>query len=681
MSISAIQKRRKTNEFVQQLAQKGIAPNNFELNKLLTEYFDVHTMGMPYYSPIKQIPYEASSKEDYNHNFSTFREDIETIFEADIEANNKAVAMQEYYDLEKSKVLNAIHKVGLRADNILQAIKTSNKVKQFVEVFDDMYDIEFYGNPKRNIPFSTCFIDLLQKCVYTEKMNAKVNKLSMADATITIEKTEMFETIKTEGTKESVLSDIIGDVYLLCGRTQTESEQTIELIIDLDQLMTFNTVLFRFMSARDMLCELSLSDDGINYTLVYDLSGCECLEWNFSDYTAQYIKIRCTKDEPDGVTNNSSNVEIFEYYYLLKNVSIAREEYNIQSMFVSKVIDFDDLTSTIRLDAEDMTFNHTRIDYFIGFDNGRDKVGWDHIPNHQDYELYMFQKSHKIANYHLPEYATSDGIYDMYAVMEIPRNVNKNSIKVTPGYNMWSVIRYNRTTGDLNDGFSLDGTSDFTEFISNCNKAQLFMDCENYDGFRLQSNVLYIFTQYVDLEHADALYNNFLKVMDSKCEIQYEQAQFRVFLNGYEVTAGDDDLYSFGLHIGVNKIQIAVYCPSDTATERLFYHNLNFKALTNNVFGFVPMRYTSNAILDKVVGQTYQYYTLRDNKVYVKCNPADLINSRLEDMGYFITYSALREDLTGYFEDNHLKFRIMAVLNSNDRNVSPRILNYRLTGR
>ena len=662
------------------LAKNGIPPNNFELNRLLTEHFDVHIMGMPYYSPIKQEPYEASSKEDYNHNFETFKEDIETVFQADIEANNKAVAMQEYYEIAKSKVLNAIQKVGMRADNMLQAIKTSSKVKQFVEVFDDMYNIEFYGNSGRNIPFTTAFTDLLQKCVYTEKMNAKVNKLSMADASIEIENLDSFESVKTYGNKEDVLSDIVGQIYTVYCGTASESEKTINLIIDLGCLMTFNTVLFRFTSARDMLCELSLSDDGNNYTLVYDLSGCECLEWNFNDYTAQYIKIRCTKSEPDGM-NTAYGSELFEYYYLLKNISIAREEYNVKSTFVSKTIDFDDLTSTIRLDAEDMVFNHTRIDYFIGFDNGHDKMGWDAIPNHEDYNLYMFEKVHKIANYHVGVYGTSDGIYDMYAVMEIPKTVNRNSIKVTPGYNMWSVIRYNRKEGDSNDGFSINGSSDFTEYKDKCNKTQLFMDCEAYDSFRIQSNVMYVFTQFIDLEHADSLYNSFLKVMDSTCKVQYTGAEFRIFLNGYEVTAGDDNLYSFGLRKGVNKIQIVLYCPSNTATDRLLYHNLNFKTLTNNVFGFVPMRYTSNAIMDKVVGKTYQYYTIRDNKIYVKCNPGDLINSRLEDMGYFITYSALREDLTGYFKDNHLTFRIMAVLNSKDRNVSPRILSYRLTGR
>ena len=82
-----------------------------------------------------------------------------------------------------------------------------------------------------------------------------------------------------------------------------------------------------------------------------------------------------------------------------------------------------------------------------------------------------------------------------------------------------------------------------------------------------------------------------------------------------------------------------------------------------------------------MIGETYSYYTIKNNYVYVKCNPDDMIKSNLEDMGYFMTYSALRSDMTGYFEDNHIKFRIMAVLTSNDKNVSPELVNFRITGK
>lgn len=678
MSISVIQRKRKTEEFIQQLLRKGIEPNNFELNRMLAEHFDNHTLGMPYYAPIKQKPYEESSKKDYNHNFKTFQEDIETVYEANIEANNKAVAMQEYYDLEKNKVRNALTKLALRVENITEALKTTSYVKQYVQVFDDMYGIEFYGNAKRNIPYTTSFVDLLQKKIYTDRTSAKVNKISMANATVSIDGLTLFDNCETQGDMSKILTDTIGDLYIISAKSFNEQAKQIEINVDLGSLTEFNTVSFSYTSTREMPCELFLSEDGENFISVYDVSSRDYIEWNFNAKTARYIKIICHKPEPDGVSIDTS---LYEYYFLLKNISIAKEEFESKSVFVSKVIDFDGLTSVIKLDATDMIFSGTRIDYFIGFDNEEDKIGWDAIKNHEDHPLFMFEKRHKILNEHISDFGHQGAILNLYRLFKLPKNINRNSIKLTAGYNMWSVNRYNRKAGDSNkDGFSLV-TGDFTDHVEQCNMTQMFMDCENYDAFEIQTNVLYIMTQYISLEQSANVFNKFIRVTDTGHTLDIEGTQIRVFLNGYEVIAMDNSQYSFALRKGVNKIQIAIYCDSNTATVKRLYHNLNFKELTNDVFAFTPMKYTSNTILDKMMNDTYQYYTIKDDYIYVKCDPDEMIKSGLEDMGYFLSYYALKEDMIDYFKDGKVKFRIMAVLTSNDRNVSPELVNFRITGR
>lgn len=686
MSISRIQYERKKQEFIEELVKKGIEPNNFELHRLLSEYFDNHTMGMPYYTPIKQVPYEESSKEHYNHNFQTFQEDIETVYQADIEANNKAVAMQEYYDLEKTKVQNALAKLALRIKNVTEALKMTSRTKQFVEVFDDLYDVEFCGDTSRNIPYTSSFVDLLQKRVYTNKSHAQVNKIPVTNATISLDGFAVFSSWTSQGSLEKILNDTLDEIYVLSCRSKTCMEQYIDINVDLGSLKTFNTVLFSYTSTREMQCQLFISEDGENYIAVYDVSSRDFIEWNFSAKTARYIRIRCIKSEADGADLSNPDVCMYEYYFLFKNITIAREAFEEKSVFVSKVIEFDDLTSTIRLDATDLVFANTRIDYFIGFDNGTGKIGWDSIPNHDDYQLFMFEKRSKILNGHVEEFGSMGEVLNLYKLCKLPDGINRNSIKLTPGYNMWSVKEYTRKEGDSNeDEFSIN-TEDFSEHVASCDMTQLFMDCENYDSFSLKTNVLYVFTQFISLEKATNLFDNYIRIMsDADCSIDDPYAEVRVFLNGVEVTPIDDCKYSFGLRKGVNKIQIAIHCPSDQATTRRLFHNLNFKALTNDVFACVPMKYTSNQILNRMVGETYEYYTIKDNYIYVKVEPSrtpdGVIRHELEDMGYFMSYYCLREDMQYYFENNHLKFRIMAVLHSTDKNMSPSILNYRLTGR
>lgn len=690
MSISKIQYNAKKEEFKQELLKKGIEPNNYELNNLLSEFFDNKTLGMPYYVPIKQEPYETSNKEAYNYTFEALGKDMQTIYDANIEANNKAVAIQEYYDTEKTKVMNAIQKLSLRVQNINEIMNSSIAGKQYVQVFDDLYDIEYYGNSERNIPYTTAFVDLLQKKVYTEKSNTKINKINISNSNIEITGLDKFKSKTTTGNLSSILTDTIDSVYTVVGKTNNNKEITISILIDLKSLMDINTVLFSFTSSRSIKCELSLSEDGENFINVHDITGTNLMEWNFPTKTVQYIKINIIKSEADGYGLTESNTEYYEYYYILKNISVALETFESKSIFVSKKIEFDDLVNSITLNATDRIYNNTRIDYFIGFDNENSKVGWDNIENHKAHELFMFEKKNKILNYHLKDtnnFGEMDpAATELYQIYKIPNTINKNSIKITPGYNMWSVIQYQKKDNqEYNESFSFN-SFDFTKYTDECIANQLFMDCENYTSFKLYPNTLYVFTQYVSLEQSANIYDKYIRVMDTASANVVNNTQQKVFINGLEVSkTGNDEenFYSFALKKGINKIQIVIYAPSTAGagTDRWLYHNINFKEVTNNVFAFPPMKYINWYVLDKQMEPNYKYYTIKDNYVCVKCTPEDMIKSEIEDMGYFMSYYSLREDMAYYFSNNKLSFRIMAVLHSNDKNVSPEIINFRITGR
>ena len=93
------------------------------------------------------------------------------------------------------------------------------------------------------------------------------------------------------------------------------------------------------------------------------------------------------------------------------------------------------------------------------------------------------------------------------------------------------------------------------------------------------------------------------------------------------------------------------------------------------------MKYINWYVLDKQMEPNYKYYTIKDNYICVKCTPEDMIKSEIEDMGYFMSYYSLKEDMTYYFSNNKIAFRIMAILHSKDKNVSPEIIDFRITGR
>ena len=140
-------------------------------------------------------------------------------------------------------------------------------------------------------------------------------------------------------------------------------------------------------------------------------------------------------------------------------------------------------------------------------------------------------------------------------------------------------------------------------------------------------------------------------------------------------------LYGLNLKKGVNKIQFVVYVPSSLATIVKLYHNLNFKEVTNNVFAFKPMQHTNINTLKKTLENTYAYYAIKNNTIYTNIDPNELINSPKNDMGFFISYYGLKDGMQRYFYSNKLRFRIMAVLNTKTKNISPSIINFRITGK
>ena len=675
MSISSVQKKIKTDEYIVELAQKGIKPNNYEVNKMLTEHFDNHIMGMPYYTPIMQKPYDVSSKDDYNHNFSSMDEDLKTIYCASTEANNTAIAMQEYYDSEKIRIMQELDNLALRIKNASSSLKANRVSEQYVESFNNYYNIEFYGDTDRNIPYTTCFTDLLQKNAYIPKINNSINKININDATITIIDDKKIAVKPSKGNINDILNDIFNEyVMITCTSEDGNSSKSITIDIDFGKDILFNAVLFKYTSATSMVNTLYLSEDGNTYVPTYDISTPMLAEWNFPEKKVRFIRIKCVKEEADGISSINSSTEINQYYFLFKNISIAYEKYSKTSVLVTKPISFENIISSIKLDAEDMIFSHTRIDYFIGYDNGSNKIGWDAIKNHSEHELYMFEKKNKIANAHVEKFAHNDLLLDGYAIFELPRYVNTGTIKVIPGYNMWDVRRYN----DAPSGFSLSG-NDITSYVNNSPVVQMFMDCERYTDFEIKTNTLYVFTQYVCLDKAEIMNNRSLMVALGNKRVS--TAEIKVFVNGYETAKYNNNFYSFMLRKGTNKIQIAIYCPSRYASIYTLKHNINMKTLTNDVFAMPPMKYANNATLSAMPNDSYKYYTIKDHCIYVKPDPRDMARSYLTDMPYFIKFSSLKPDLNDLFKDGKFTFRLMAVFNTEDNNVSPRLNNIRITGR
>lgn len=686
MSISTIQYAEKKKEFIQELLKKGVRPDNYELTCILSDFFSNKIQGMPYYSPAKQNEYEASDREAYNHNFKTLEQDLKIMYKADAEANNRSVAIQQYYDTEKIKTVNSILKLAMRIKNIKETMDSSFAGQQYSEVFDDLYDIDYSGSPERNIPATTSFVDLLHKKVYTDKSVSNVRKLNISESKIQMDSDKRAE---TKGNLSDILTDTIDSFYVVNMYKSTDAEHELNITVKFPVLMDINAVSVSFTTVSETVCTLYISENDKDYIPAYDISALNAAEWHFPGRSVSSIRICFKKNSADGITTLSEDKR-YMYSYIIKNISASYSEYDSKSVLVTKPIEFSNLINSIRLDASDRVFNDTRIDYFIGLDNGKSKVGWDVLKNHENHDLNAFEKKYKICNYSLKttdEFGEQDqGTSSLYRIFKTGPLINMNSVKVIPGYGTWSVIKYVKKAGQEYDESFKFSSFDFTEYTDQCTAQQFFMDAENYTSFRIDPNTLHVFTQYIRCDSEKDLYNRHIRVMDTAGANVIQGVEQKVFLNGSEICADgnkDENLYSFPLRKGMNKVQIAIYAPAKDAASgsRWLYHNVNFKEVTNDVSAFLPMKQTNWNALDSYMIENYEYYTVKDGYVCVKCNPQDLIRSDMEDMGYLVSYHSLVKEMRNYFGNNKIRFRIMAVFNSKSKETSPELTDFRLTGR
>ncbi|NCA81034.1 MAG: hypothetical protein EOM76_12830 [Sphingobacteriia bacterium] len=93
------------------------------------------------------------------------------------------------------------------------------------------------------------------------------------------------------------------------------------------------------------------------------------------------------------------------------------------------------------------------------------------------------------------------------------------------------------------------------------------------------------------------------------------------------------------------------------------------------------MKYLNDGALSRTTEDPFRYYTIKNGFVCIKIDPQDLIKSKIEDMGFLVSYSAIKDRFKNYFKDGKMGLRIMAVFNSNDSNISPKILNIKVSGK
>lgn len=685
MLISQIQLERKKDELIQESLKNGIIPTSYEIGSRANVFFNSRTPGLPYYRPAKQTPYGTSNPILYNQMFSNLEVDLEVAYAANIQNSHQNAELEENYLIEKDKVQSKLTAIQLRLKALDEAIQQTSSVSNHSKTFEHFYDIEFDGDLDRNLPKTTCFVDLNQKSAYLDRMSSTVDRCDLSQATLDVQGLGDFTTIETLGTARNILKDSVNESCTYIVRSKTNRPLSLQLEVTLTEPLRCNSVQLRFFSQRSTQAALTLYKSDQTEEKLYTLAHHNHFEWAFDSESIERFVVTITKDEADGVNEQGH----YEYVFTLKNLAASYESFSSKGVFVSKPITLDHAVGSIELQVDEMVFDGTDIQYFIGIDNQNNRLNWEYMTPGIPNELNIMENiAHHLSPHDGEREPQLSALPDV--IFDIPTNCLRNTLQITPAINAWHMMCFDYS--EYSDGFPTREPMDLETL--NMDELTTLRGLHLYEDFlpassrviETYSNIVTILTQYVDMPEETYIQQGIFKAFVESQNIT-DQFQLRAFVNGVEVRSIEHQL-SFKLPKGRNKVQI-LYVLDDIQLEhrQLDIHvSMDLSTVATAVSGMEPLKQLDYQTLltqsqkdpDAMTG----YYAIEKDRIYVSQGLQYEVEKEEAISPYRIEYQRVRPSykslLTYQNGQYQMTVRLMAVFKSQNKSYSPKLMSYRL---
>ena len=679
--ISQLQWNKKKEELIQKSLKHGIIPSSYEITQQLNDYFTIETPGLPVYRPIHQSYHGVSNAIHHNEMYKRVEQDLKTLYQANVQNNNKLLEVQEQYNLESERIQQRLMRLQKRLTGVQHALEIESMSGHFIETFHNFNGVELKGDATRNIPSTTCFVDLLHHQVELERLSRKSRKIDLSEGEVSIQYLNRTDhEIQLTGQLSSLLKDSLNE---MCSFKFLESElkkQQILLVLDLPNPVTTNCLSLKFYSHLPISGEVTLyNEEGEGYQL-YKLNDTQMLAWSFKERVVQRIEIILTKESADGMTETGE----FEHRFYLKNLSLYQDFFNEEGQLVSQPILIEKLPTSLQLLADDYQFVDTNLHYYIAIDNGKNVLNWELIEKENLFQFDMLEeKSQRIHQQTKGYQSMKDN--SVSSIFELPNLVVEDSIKLYGGYQKWKFDVIDVNGVDLGENFGLNQL-DLDAILNHKNvdtPKQMFIGCDNYT-WELPTGSVVLGEQYIYTQTEQTVDHKFFEFENTI------NGSYRIFVNGFEIKPVQSRL-NIQLKQGKNYIQIVFYIPSlKESGMTAITHNLNFKECSEDIYALKPLKrvdYYTLTHLNNYLDE-YGYYAIKDGIVYVKHQPDSLtylgLTQMIDNSGapYFIRFKTVHSELSDllipYGKEKALQVRLMAVFKTNYSSVSPKLKNFQL---
>lgn len=703
--LQEVQIQMEKEKVVDTLRKRGRSFSEYEIQHMMSGIFTKYTVGLPYYKNLNIERFSRSDKEVYNQSFKYLEVDLAVLYKTHSYHFEETTYAKKQYDVEIKKAIDKIQEVESRLKKLMKVIKERVTYESETIFFHDLSLINTKNLLKHNVARSSSEINFSSGLATNPNSSSPSKRYDISGAELNI--TTNAESVSVSDNREVLFNDNQLSALHIKTESNSSNPQRVSLDIDLKKEYSCTHIELSGFSMFSDILTLFISSNGIDYYRRENIVGKNGVIWNFPKTAVRYIRILLEKTNPNLIGS------VYETTTDLIALSVSESTFEQNAVLTTEVIPIAN-GSTVSIEPIHYTPLGAVLSYFIGYEDKNKNVEWFDIDPFEELDMGLF--NHKEF---FPTYLTSNyfGQWDycreygteLFYIHELEDDVLEDNVEVRAGYKQWLIESIDIST---EDAFNIpeDEKPRLIDYDIN-NIVGIFPMDMNNTAIRCEKEHNYFsMGAFVVAQEEEVIRDRFIFLKDQEDEV----LNVSLYVNGQEILP-NGGRYSFSLNKGENHVRLLIYMGyhnydlDDLDNVKNIIHNFNVLSSNNDVFASAPLsRVHFNSLditshkhkLDKFAikamnGKKYimtkfdvnyilsvhESYTgdKRDLSPY-KSNRGFVNNSEFFRM--LIKYKYMTEEtkeMLGYKENgNHVHYRVMAKLTTNDRNVSPFIKEIKL---
>lgn len=640
MSIKDFQLAKSINKAKHLLLKKGKSPTSAQVTSLSNDTFNDAGLGYPFFSPQYGEKYSVSDKAVFNKMLTDIHSDLTDLYDADSYLNNEVLSLLSYYDTEKKNTISSLNKLQRKLDGILYAMEDTSVKGNIVDSFDDFSNIDFVGDKDKNIFETDAYINLLSKYASNDVLSS--HKINLSSSKINFNVTSKFIKNQELSSLSNCVNDNVSETWIQKIISNEVNNLSSTLEIELDKQEVANSLKINLSSAKKLIVSATMQNEAGETKSLQQIESYDECEWCFRNTGIKKIVITITKTEPD-----NTDATNYEYYIGAKNISLCKNVYTTQSIFVSKPYNIPSPFSQVHLSCDDAVPQSTKIRYFVGIEKPNRSVNWVTVRNNMVNELNLLSTSVESISYGTLGYGS---LYNknLFVLSELNHIPVERSLSLDVGNSMWSVKEMTYTSDiNLKDIYS-QRTSKFI----------------NTDTIQFT-----IPKKTIQMLSINAYCDTSLDISSNMLTPQGVRKY--IYVNGMSVQSTRslmaNGTVNIGLSIGWNTISVIAINESDTEKQYVFDAYFKDKSVIT-VGELNSEEIDMYDMANSTPANSFNKYAVVDNKIIVNYNPQDT------NIACKVKYCY---DTSNIFDDAKLRF--MSVMSSDTNELTPKLYSYQIT--